>query len=135
MFKFGLTSVLALLMMSVTSKLIANRSLVICGPSGPQQFIKIMILICFKKLTNNAGVGKGTLISSLLNHHPNELALSVSHTTRKPRPAEVDGVHYHFIDVQTMRQMISQQAFIEHATVHGNLYGTSREAIDRVHAR
>ena len=72
-----------------------------------------------------SGVGKGTLIDMLMKQFPNEqFGFSVSHTTRKPRDGEEDGVHYNFSTVENMREEISDGKFIEHAEVHGNFYGT-----------
>jgi guanylate kinase len=78
-----------------------------------------------------SGTGKTTLNRRLLKECPG-LEISVSHTTRKPRPGEVDGVHYHFIGPDGFRKMIDQGAFIEWAEVHGNLYGTSFAELKRI---
>jgi len=72
-----------------------------------------------------SGVGKGTLIGKLLKEFPDKFGFSVSHTTRKPRVGEVDGVHYHFTTVDAIQKEISEGKFAEHANVHGNYYGTS----------
>ncbi|KAL3906577.1 MAG: hypothetical protein SGARI_003942 [Bacillariaceae sp.] len=82
--------------------------LVICGPSG---------------------VGKGTIIEGLMKRYPGDSQSPVSHTTRQPRPGEENGTHYHFIDMEEMQQQIENGKFVEHAHVHGNLYGTSKRAI------
>jgi guanylate kinase len=75
-----------------------------------------------------SGVGKGTLINMLMKRFPNnQFGFSVSHTTRKPREGEVNGVHYHFTTVDQMKKGISEGKFIEHAEVHGNYYGTRYE--------
>ncbi|EKX40447.1 hypothetical protein GUITHDRAFT_75552, partial [Guillardia theta CCMP2712] len=89
------------------------KCVVICGPSG---------------------VGKGTLINMLLKDKGcGRLGFSVSHTTRKPRPAgEVDGVHYNFITHEVMEKLLKKSKFLEHARVHGNIYGTSFEAVEKV---
>ncbi|KAK1259924.1 hypothetical protein QJS04_geneDACA010274 [Acorus gramineus] len=79
-----------------------------------------------------SGVGKGTLISKLMNEFPNTFGFSVSHTTRAPREKEKDGIHYHFIDRSTMEKDIREGKFLETAQVHGNLYGTSIEAVEAV---
>ena len=80
-----------------------------------------------------SGTGKSSLVKALLELD-SRLAVSVSHTTRKPRGQEVDGREYHFVDAATFRQMIDHGDFFEHAEVHGNLYGTSRKAIEaRLH--
>ncbi|KAL7507323.1 hypothetical protein ACHAXN_004714 [Cyclotella atomus] len=90
------------------------RPLVVCGPSG---------------------VGKGTIISKFMEYslHSNVLpkfGFSVSHTTRQPRPGEVDGVHYNFVTRDFFQEKINLgDFFIEHAEVHGNMYGTSFQAI------
>jgi len=92
----------------------AIRSLVICGPSG---------------------VGKGTLINRLLKNYPNKMGLSVSHTSRKPREGEIDGVHYHFVDKKSIQEDIQSGKipYIEHAEVHAHIYGTREDAVAKVH--
>lgn len=75
-----------------------------------------------------SGAGKTTLLKRLLAVIPN-LEFSVSHTTRPPRPGEQDGVDYHFIDRDGFLALRDQEAFLEWAEVHGNFYGTSREAV------
>ncbi|WP_295590714.1 guanylate kinase [uncultured Lamprocystis sp.] len=80
-----------------------------------------------------SGAGKTSLVKALLERDPH-LALSVSVTTRPPRPGERDGVHYHFRDLPTLRAEIAAGAFIEYAEVYGNLYGT-READVRLGLR
>lgn len=82
-----------------------------------------------------SGAGKSSLISALLQraeegHLVNNAELSVSHTTREPREGEVDGKHYHFIDVEQFKTMIAADAFYEHAQVFDNYYGTSKAAIN-----
>ncbi|QTA37794.1 guanylate kinase [Thermosipho ferrireducens] len=72
-----------------------------------------------------SGVGKTSIISSLLNKMDN-LVFSVSCTTRPPRPGEVNGVDYFFIDKETFVRMQHNQEFLEWAEVHGNLYGTPK---------
>jgi len=74
-----------------------------------------------------SGAGKTSLVKALLKETPG-ITVSVSHTTRKPRPGETDGVEYHFVDVETFRLMVSDGAFLEHAQVFDNFYGTSRSA-------
>lgn len=75
-----------------------------------------------------SGAGKTSLVNSLVETTPG-VVVSVSHTTRPPRPAEQDGVHYHFVPLTTFEAMIAQGAFLEHAQVFGNRYGTSRAAV------
>lgn len=76
-----------------------------------------------------SGTGKSSLVKALLELD-SRLAVSVSHTTRKPRGQEVEGREYHFIDEPAFRAMIDAGEFFEHAHVHGNWYGTSRTAIE-----
>lgn len=71
-----------------------------------------------------SGAGKTSLVRALLGRHPG-LKLSVSHTTRAPREGEVDGEDYFFVPRQTFEAQRDAGEFIEHAIVHGNLYGTS----------
>jgi len=75
-----------------------------------------------------SGAGKSSLAKALIDSEPS-LATSVSHTTRAPRPGEENGVHYHFIDNTTFRQMVDNGEFLEHATVFDNSYGTSQQAV------
>jgi guanylate kinase len=79
-----------------------------------------------------SGVGKGTLITRLMNEFSTHFGFSVSHTTRNPREGEVHGVHYHFASHEEVRNGVSQGLFIEHAEVHGNIYGTSYTAVGQV---
>ena len=81
-----------------------------------------------------SGAGKSTILKKLLTVVAN-LAFSVSHTTRAPRPGESNGREYHFIDRTTFEGMRDNQAFLEWAEVHGNLYGTSRAAIEAQQAQ
>ncbi len=78
-----------------------------------------------------SGAGKSTLVNTLLKQEPG-VRLSISHTTRKPRPAESEGHHYHFIDRSQFEQQVAAGEFLEHAEVHGNLYGTSRVVVEQV---
>jgi len=76
-----------------------------------------------------SGAGKSSLVSSLLQVD-SHLVVAVSHTTRAPRGQEQDGREYHFIGETEFRAMIARGDFLEHAEVHGHLYGTSRGAIE-----
>ncbi|GAB1863344.1 guanylate kinase [Camponotus japonicus] len=87
------------------------RPLVLCGPSGS---------------------GKSTLIKRLFDEFPDTFKFSVSHTTRNPRPGEEDGTHYHFTNKEKMQEQIKNGEFIESATFSGNLYGTSKQAVEEV---
>lgn len=79
-----------------------------------------------------SGTGKSTLIKRLFANHPDLFGFSVSHTTRKPRPGEEDGVHYHFITPDMFEKMIADDAFVEHARFGGNYYGSSKKAVQDV---
>ncbi|XP_063710016.1 guanylate kinase isoform X2 [Culicoides brevitarsis] len=87
------------------------RPLVICGPSGS---------------------GKSTLLKRLFKEFPETFGFSVSHTTRKPRPGEENAVHYHFVSVEDMQHAIENGEFIETAVFSGNMYGTSKRAVENV---
>ncbi len=76
-----------------------------------------------------SGAGKTSLVKALMERVPG-LTFSVSHTTRKPRPNEVDGRDYHFVDHATFERMIAADEFLEHACVFDNFYGTSRRQVD-----
>ncbi|XP_054012143.1 guanylate kinase isoform X2 [Hylaeus anthracinus] len=87
------------------------RPLVLCGPSGS---------------------GKSTLIKRLFEEFPDKFGFSVSHTTRTPRPGEEDGKHYYFTTKEKMQKQMEQGEFLETATFSGNLYGTSKSAVEDV---
>lgn len=78
-----------------------------------------------------SGAGKSSLIRALLERHTDgSMQVSVSCTTRAPRPGEEHGVHYHFLDVATFQQKIEENEFYEWAKVFDNYYGTSRRVIE-----
>jgi guanylate kinase len=81
-------------------------------------------------ITGPSGVGKGTLIRGLLARVP-ELELSVSATTRAPRPGERDGVDYHFLSDADFDRKVAAGAFVEHAAYSGRRYGTLRSELER----
>ncbi|KAG0477429.1 hypothetical protein HPP92_014270 [Vanilla planifolia] len=83
-------------------------------------------------ISGPSGVGKGTLIAKLMKEFPSTFGFSVSHTTRAPREKELNGVDYHFTERSKMEKDIQNGKFLESALVHGNLYGTSIEAVDVV---
>jgi guanylate kinase len=89
--------------------------LIVCGPSG---------------------AGKGTIIHKYMTERGGneKFQFTVSHTTRQPREGESDGVHYHFVSVATMQELMRQNAFLESAEVHGNYYGTSWKAMQAIHS-
>jgi guanylate kinase len=80
-------------------------------------------------ITGPSGVGKGTLIEKLLERIP-ELELSVSATTREPRPGEEDGRDYHFLTDAEFERRVEAGDFLEHAAYSGHRYGTLREAVE-----
>lgn len=85
-------------------------------------------------LAGPAGVGKGTIVQRILASEP-DFMLSVSATTRSPRPGEVDGVHYHFISKAEFEGLIAENQLLEHAIVHGsNYYGTPLNELTRAEA-
>jgi guanylate kinase len=82
-------------------------------------------------LSAPSGAGKSSLINALLAQESNRpMNVSVSHTTRTPRPGEENGKHYHFVSVDSFKKQIKKNAFYEYAEVFGNYYGTSEAAID-----
>ncbi len=89
----------------------AARPLVLCGPSG---------------------VGKSTLVARLTKEYPDAFGFSVSHTTRGPRPGEQEGVSYHYVSREDMVMAIGNDEFIENAEFSGNMYGTSKAAVQSV---
>ena len=76
-------------------------------------------------LSGPSGVGKGSVIAEVRRRHP-EVWLSVSVTTRAPRPGEIEGVQYHFADQAEFAEMVAAGALLEHASYAGNSYGTPR---------
>ena len=76
-----------------------------------------------------SGAGKSSLVNALLERE-RDIVLSISHTTRPPRPGDVDGEHYHFVNRGVFERLVADAAFLEHAEVFGNLYGTSRNAVE-----
>jgi guanylate kinase len=81
-------------------------------------------------LSGPSGVGKSAVVAEIRAHHPG-VWLSVSVTTREPRPGEVDGIHYHFVDQAGFDRLVAEGALLECARFAGNWYGTPRAAVDR----
>jgi guanylate kinase len=79
-------------------------------------------------LSSPSGAGKSTIAGKLLASNP-ELVVSISYTTRPIRPGEVDGVHYHFTDLETFREMVANHEFLEWAHVFGHRYGTPKAQV------
>lgn len=92
----------------------ACKPVILCGPSG---------------------AGKSTLLRMLMKEYEHEFGFSVSHTTRDPRPGEKDGVDYNFTTLDKMKKEVASGKFIESNLVHGNMYGTSLDAVRRVEAQ
>ena len=90
---------------------IIQKTVVICGPSG---------------------TGKTTMINKLMADYPNIFEFSVSHTTRKPRIGELNGVNYHFVSKQEFSSGAKRGDFIESAEFSGNMYATSKQAIKEI---
>jgi len=85
--------------------------LVLCGPSGS---------------------GKSTVMKKLMGEYGDYFGFSVSHTTRQPRPGEQDGKDYHYVTREKMDALVKEGSFIENATFSGNMYGTSKDAVQHV---
>ena len=79
-------------------------------------------------ISGPAGVGKSEIVKTVLKKHP-DVSLSVSCTTRAPRPGEVDGVSYHFVSDARFDELVRQDAFYEWAHVHQNRYGTLKQVV------
>ena len=82
-------------------------------------------------LSSPSGAGKTTL-SKKIQQSDSSFEISVSHTTRKPRPNEVDGVDYHFVSKEKFKLLLNDGAFYEHAQIFGNFYGTSKTSIKKI---
>ena len=84
-------------------------------------------------ISSPSGAGKSSLLKALFEQHNNDnsMYLSVSHTTRPPRPGEVDHVHYHFVSVDEFKNLINRNAFYEWAQVFDKYYGTSKELVQQ----
>lgn len=85
-------------------------------------------------ISGPSGTGKGTLVKKLMENDPT-FRLSCSLTTRKPRHGEVEGVHYHFVSEEEYQRLVDENAFLEHATVHGHHYGTLRKPVEEMMQR
>ncbi|KAF2424868.1 guanylate kinase [Tothia fuscella] len=83
-------------------------------------------------ISGPSGSGKSTMVKRLLKQYPDRFALSVSHTTRKPRDGEVDGEHYNFVTKEVFKAEVEKGNFIEHAQFGSNLYGTTFAAVSTI---
>ncbi|XP_005912640.1 guanylate kinase isoform X5 [Haplochromis burtoni] len=102
-------------MRETTTKVMAGPRPVVC--SGP------------------SGVGKSTLLKKLMKEYEGVFGFSISHTTRKPRPGEQNGIDYHYVTRDVMQAGIGNGDFIESAEFSGNLYGTSKAAVQEVQSK
>ena len=91
------------------------------GAGGPRTGSMLLI-------SGPSGCGKSTICKRLLED--DDVVFSISATTRAPRPGEIDGQHYHFLSADAFKARIREGAFIEHAEVHGNMYGTLRAPME-----
>ena len=91
-------------------------------PLPPSYLSKPLVIV------GPSGVGKGRLLRSLLKDYGKFFSKVVSHTTRHPRPSEVNGIHYHFVNTSEFQTLIANDSFLEWAMVHCNYYGTSIKA-------
>ena len=82
-------------------------------------------------LSSPSGAGKTTL-SKKIQQSDNSFKISVSHTTRKARPNEVDGVDYHFIKEEEFKKLLKEDFFYEHSIIFGNYYGTSKSSVNEI---
>ncbi|PKY03198.1 guanylate kinase [Aspergillus campestris IBT 28561] len=86
-------------------------------------------------ISGPSGVGKGTLFNMLFEKHPDTYTLSISHTTRSPRPGEKHGVNYYYVTKDEFRDLIAQDKFVENAQFGDNFYGTSKMTIEEQTAK
>ncbi len=87
---------------------------------------------CLFTISAPSGAGKTSLIKALLEKKSSSIVVSVSHSTRLKRPGEVDGVDYHFVNIEQFEAMVEQDEFIEHAKVFDNYYGTARASVEKL---
>ena len=80
-------------------------------------------------LSSPSGAGKTTLTKKIAEHNPN-FKISISHTTRKPRTAEINGKDYHFVNEQEFNKLVKENSFFEHASIFGNNYGTLKKPVE-----
>ncbi len=87
---------------------------------------------CLFTISAPSGAGKTSLIKALLAKKTDSMVVSVSHSTRKKRPGEIDGADYHFVDVDKFEAMARNNEFVEYAKVFDNYYGTAVESVERL---
>jgi guanylate kinase len=89
---------------------------------------------CLYTIVAPSGAGKSSMVAALLQADPS-IRLSISYTTRPPRPGEVSGREYHFVSREEFQKLIAEGEFLEHAEVYGNLYGTSKRWIEATRSK
>lgn len=99
-----------------------RKRLTPCSPAPPDRRPIV--------LSGPSGVGKGTLWGLLFERHPDTFCLSVSHTTRGPRPGEEHGIHYYYVTADDFEDLVAKDGFVEHAKFGRNRYGTSKMTIE-----
>ena len=82
-------------------------------------------------LSSPSGAGK-TTITKKIQQKFSSFKISVSHTTRKPRPNEIDGIDYNFVSIDNFKKLIKEKKFYEYAKIFDNFYGTSKESVDKL---
>ncbi len=97
------------------------------SPTSPSTMSSGMLMV----VSGPSGSGKSTLVHRLLEERIYPIQFSVSATSRPPRPGEVDGVDYHFVGRDEFESMRQRGELLEHAEVHGNLYGTPRQPVEK----
>ena len=85
-------------------------------------------------LSSPSGAGKTTITKKLSQKYPN-IKVSISHTTRKPRSNEIDGVDYHFVSKDEFKKLVKKNNFYEYAKIFDNYYGTSKDAVIKLHEK
>lgn len=110
----------------------SHFSLLLDIREGSRSSLFIMSSLRPVVLSGPSGAGKSTLLKMIMDNFPQSFAFSISHTTRKPRPGEVQGKDYHFVTEEQMLKDIEDGKFLEYAQFAGNYYGTPREAVTAV---
>jgi len=87
---------------------------------------------CLFTISAPSGAGKTSLVRAVREKMKNTVAVSVSHSTRSIRPGETDGVDYHFVSLDVFEEMVRDDAFLEHARVFDNYYGTARASVEKL---
>ncbi|CAG5128839.1 unnamed protein product, partial [Candidula unifasciata] len=115
----------------------ATRTLLIAAPFACISTLKLHSSIMSTQIrpivvSGPSGGGKSTLLTKLFDEFKGCFAFSISHTTRKPRPGEINGKDYHFVSREDFEKMIAENQFLEYAEFSGNLYGTSKKSVSDI---